>query len=296
MAPLLTTPDLPELNPPRVAELGRWSITYSLLGARTLDRCLVYHHGVPGSRREARFLHEAGQRHNVSVLAIDRPGVGGSLSDPSFTPSQWPALLEALLNSLKVKKAALLGVSGGSPYALQAAAHLSTRVTKLLIVSGVAPFSIPQAMAGVHFTNRVALRSIQKVPQLAGLLAPIVRRFFLSSPKNFVRATAVPLGADDKQKFSDEGVIELFAMNFHEHLSQTSHTLSRELKCLTSSWEVPHLPNIPTWIWHGDDDRVVSRNMGVYLHQKIPNSTFTLMEGKGHLAVAELPDTLLSLL
>jgi pimeloyl-ACP methyl ester carboxylesterase len=45
-------------------------------------RPLLYFHGHPGARFEARFLAEAAFRANVRLFGIDRPGMGLSTYEP----------------------------------------------------------------------------------------------------------------------------------------------------------------------------------------------------------------------
>jgi len=287
---------LPQLEIPSLVQLDDKTVTYSIIGHPGLTRCAVYHHGVPGSRREAAFLHRAALEQGVSILSIDRPGIGGSSPASTFTPSDWPALVKAMVQSLGIEKFTIIGVSGGAPYALAVAATLSQQVSQLLLISGVAPLKAPNALHNVVLPNRLGLRTVEAVPKSASLIARLIRTLFLSDTSAFIKGMTLGLGKDDRAKFKAPGVKELFALNFGEHFTNDATTFARELRTLTR-WQIPHVPeSVPATLWHGDDDRIVSVAMAQYLHEKISHSRLTIIPGKGHLVVADLAEELCSLI
>ena len=46
-------------------------------------RTVLYFHGFPSSRLEAGLLHKDAVHHRLRLLAVDRPGAGGSTLNPS---------------------------------------------------------------------------------------------------------------------------------------------------------------------------------------------------------------------
>ena len=104
---------------------------------------ILYFHGFPGSRLECSIAVPYAQAHSFRLVSIDRPGMGLSSFQQSRTFSDWPKDVLELVDHLKIDKFCMLGVSGGSPYAI-ACAHLlpRERVLGTAIVSGVYPFSL----------------------------------------------------------------------------------------------------------------------------------------------------------
>ena len=109
-------------------------------------RPLIYCHGFPGSRLEAAMSHDTAARLGIRIIAPDRPGLGRSDYQPGRRLNDFPADLKQLADHLKLGRVAVLGESGGGPYAMAAAAALPERITKLLLVSSIGP---PAAKAGV---------------------------------------------------------------------------------------------------------------------------------------------------
>ena len=85
---------------------------------------VLYLHGTPGTGREAAVLHGAARDAGVRLVAPDRPGMGGSPGTPVRRLADWPADVEGLADALGLERFAVLGWSGGGPYALATLAAL----------------------------------------------------------------------------------------------------------------------------------------------------------------------------
>ena len=55
-----------------------------------------YFHGGPGSRLEGALFHEGGLKHSLRIMAVDRPGMGGSDFLPGRTMLDFPKDVAAL--------------------------------------------------------------------------------------------------------------------------------------------------------------------------------------------------------
>jgi pimeloyl-ACP methyl ester carboxylesterase len=121
-------------------------------------------HGIIGSRLE-NFLFDANARKlGIRIIGIDRPGIG--LSDPDPRPITERTLLnhaqdvEALATHLKLKDYAIIGTSGGGPYALACAYALPStpsapKLKAVSIVTGLGLWDMPQAwFSALVFLNR----------------------------------------------------------------------------------------------------------------------------------------------
>jgi pimeloyl-ACP methyl ester carboxylesterase len=101
------------------------------------------------------FLHGAGCDHTVwqlqarwfawhgcSVLAVDLPGHGGSQGPPLATVTELAGWVGRLLDSGGIQAAALTGHSMGAAIALEAAARLGPRVTRLALIGTAAAIPV----------------------------------------------------------------------------------------------------------------------------------------------------------
>src|SRR6185312_7099010 len=92
---------------------------------------VLYFHGYPGSRLEARVAAVAAGQLGLRLLAVDRPGFGQSTFQPGRTVGAWAADVAALADQLAVGRFSVVSISGGAPYALACAALLPDRVARL---------------------------------------------------------------------------------------------------------------------------------------------------------------------
>eukprot|EP00929_Paragymnodinium_shiwhaense_P105623 TRINITY_DN70679_c0_g1_i1.p1 TRINITY_DN70679_c0_g1~~TRINITY_DN70679_c0_g1_i1.p1 ORF type:complete len:342 (+),score=57.35 TRINITY_DN70679_c0_g1_i1:74-1099(+) len=80
----------------------------------------------------------------VRLIAIDRPGYGGSSPPPfGYSYSAFVRDVKELADALGLERFCVAGHSSGGPYALAAAAELPGRVTACAAVSSDAPYSHP---------------------------------------------------------------------------------------------------------------------------------------------------------
>jgi pimeloyl-ACP methyl ester carboxylesterase len=97
---------------------------------------LLYFHGHPGSRLEARFLADAAGRAGLRLISLDRPGLGLSDYQPRRRLRDWSDDVAQIIDRLGLQRVAIIGYSAGAPYALDCAYRLTGRVTACAVVSG----------------------------------------------------------------------------------------------------------------------------------------------------------------
>jgi pimeloyl-ACP methyl ester carboxylesterase len=101
---------------------------------------VLYLPGTPSCTTEWRMWpHGIADDLDLRVIAVDRPGLGGSDPQRHRRITDWPADVEALADALGLSRFAILGYSGGVPYALACAEALPERVTKAALVGCVGP-------------------------------------------------------------------------------------------------------------------------------------------------------------
>src|SRR5437764_10688285 len=103
-------------------------------------RPIVWLHGTPGARKkipeDARL---AAQEVGVRFVGIDRPGTGLSTSHLYDSILDHIADLQVVVDELGFDEFAVIGLSGGGPYALAAAYAMPERVPVVGVLGGVAP-------------------------------------------------------------------------------------------------------------------------------------------------------------
>src|SRR5690349_12837370 len=103
-------------------------------------RAIFWLHGTPGARRqipmEARVYAE---QQGIRLIGVDRPGIGSSTSYQYDTVYAFADDLRAIADTLGIDNMIVVGLSGGGPYTLAAAAAMPERVVAAGVIGGVAP-------------------------------------------------------------------------------------------------------------------------------------------------------------
>jgi pimeloyl-ACP methyl ester carboxylesterase len=255
-------------------------------------RPLFYFHGWPGARVEGRLGGVAARARGVRLIALDRPGMGLSDYQPRRTLVDWPDDVVQLAAALGLDRFAVLGISGGGPYAAACAWKLSERLTGAGIVSGLAPVDAPGAFAGMGRQNQVMFRLVGR---LAVLRRVLMATTAVSVRRHPDRVLARGVAAAVDKKYLDRPVVRAVLV---ESLSEAFRSGSRgpagEMGLYARPWGF-RLEDIraPVHLWHGEQDVNAPATMGRYMATVIPKCQARFYPGEGHLHfVDRLPEIL----
>lgn len=243
---------------------------------------LLYFHGWPGSRLEGRLGDEAARATGVRVIALDRPGMGLSDYQPSRSLADWPDDVLQLAAALGLERFAVLGISGGGPYAAVCAWKLSRQLTRAGIVSCLAPLDAPGAVAGMGRRNRL---SFQLVGRHAILRRTLFAAMAVSVRRHPDRVLERGVGAAVDKKYLDRpDVRKILAESLSEAFRGGSRGGAWEMGLYVRPWGFC-LEDIrtPVRLWHGEQDANAPVTMGRYLASIIPGCQATFYPGEGHL-------------
>lgn len=101
------------------------------------------HHGTPSCGLLDDDWVESAARRGIRLVAWDRPGYGGSSTDPGRRVASVAADAATIADALGVDQFRTWGISGGGPHALACAALQPDRVPAVAVLAGVAPFDAP---------------------------------------------------------------------------------------------------------------------------------------------------------
>lgn len=109
-------------------------VEYSVLGT---GPTVLVAHGSPGGYDQAILVAKLLDDSRFSFICPSRPGYLRTPLATGKTPEEQADMYVALLNTLGIQKAAILGVSGGGPSALQFALRHPDRCNGLVMLSAV---------------------------------------------------------------------------------------------------------------------------------------------------------------
>src|SRR5882757_8145983 len=147
---------------------------------------VIFCHGWPSSRTMAQLADEPARALGVRIISPDRPGISGSSMQLDRKLSDWPRVVEQLVDNLEIGEFRILAISGGAPYAYATAVAIPERVRAIAVVGGVIPFAELKDFNGLLPLYRYMLAFYRNRPRL---LRPL---FFLARPFLSFRAP-IPL-------------------------------------------------------------------------------------------------------
>jgi len=258
------------------------TLGYSEYGAPN-GRPIFCFHGHPGSRLDLSGMidDDCASELNARIIAIDRPGHGLSSFKAKREILDWPDDVAELAEVLKLDRFAVLGISGGGPYAAACAFKIPQRLTATAIVSGMGPPESPGLKDGLSWT-------------FAGK-SPVTRWFVLKlmsiglrkNRDRFISEIQKSMEGPDKALIKKKpelvnGIIDTFS----EALSLGTAGVSLEAGLYKRPWGF-QLQDISSEIhlWHGNQDNNVLVSVGHHVADAIPNCHARFIDGAGHLTV-----------
>jgi pimeloyl-ACP methyl ester carboxylesterase len=245
---------------------------------------VFYFHGFPGSRLEARLLHDSAVSARVRMIAPDRPGCGLSTYQPQRALLDWPVDVTALADALGLSSFGVVGISGGGPYALACALKMPGRLVSVTLISSLGPLDWSGAAQGMSLSDRVFLGLADRLPWLAqGIL------YLLSgiSLEWLLKQTVADLCPRDQAALADPQVWRMLLDETREAFRQGTGGVVHDAAIYKRPWGFhPGQVQLPVNLWQGEADHEVPPRIGRALAQALPNCRAHFIEGEGHISLA----------
>lgn len=249
---------------------------------------VLYVHGTPDSRRarhpDDSLLAAAG----IRLIAVDRPGAGGSSPHPGGTVGTFADDAAALADHLGIACWTVLGWSAGALHALAVAARRPHLVAGVGIVAGLPPvaaYSEPSLLDAASDERRaVADLATAMAPEDAGaLLAPLVAPW--PCDLDLAREHVLESG-DDVRRLeiaSVPGAAEAMAAGVVDAVAQGLDGLAHDIALQITAPDID-LADVrcPVRLWYGALDRSAPPSFGRWLAAHLPRASLDVFDGAGH--------------
>jgi len=249
---------------------------------------VMHFHGVPSSRLEGDhpLVDEYASKLHIRLIFLDRPGIGLSSYKPNRNLLDWPDDVCELADALYLERFAALGLSGGGPYVAACAYKISSRLAAAGIISGVGPMDVIANYQSLGKSDRQAMDMALKYPWLLRILFWYMTRQLRSNPANFIAQLESDLSLADKNQVADPEIRTTIVKATLEAFRQGGRGAIWDYVLVGKPWEF-HLEDIhiPVYLWHGEEDKICSIQMGRNVSGAIPNCHATYYPGEGHLSV-----------
>jgi pimeloyl-ACP methyl ester carboxylesterase len=248
---------------------------------------LLYCHGWPSSRLEPRTVENLLASLPVRVIAPDRPGYGLSTFQHHRTIGDWPSDVNQLADHLGLTRFAVLGVSGGGPYAAACAARIPERLSVVGLVCALAPLDSPEVTDGMVALNRRLLSFARHTPWLAQKLGVLCLQALWGKGEQVIpEQIESRLPAADKRALASPELRQALIASSVEGLRVGLQGAARDGFLYARPWGI-RLQDIRSTVklWHGEKDVVVPPAMGRYLAKTIPGCQANFFPEDGHFSL-----------
>jgi pimeloyl-ACP methyl ester carboxylesterase len=258
-------------------------LDYSELGPAD-SPVVLYFHGTPGSRLELLLARAALERHGgrMRLIGLNRPGYGKSSFVPygGFLP--WASIVDEAADRLGLDRFAVLGASGGSPFALACAYSLADRVNRVGIVAGVAPPETPGMNRAAALAEEHAGTIMRSVRYGALCLATRVGLTRLLTSR-----LISSLGPADQQAMRDPVATNSLERVVWEAFAQWGRAAVLEAGLFMRPWDFdPALVTRQIRLWHGTEDTRIPVEVASSFADRMRHADCVLWPSHGHFSWA----------
>ena len=247
---------------------------------------IFFFHGTPGSRLfhhpDASIATSAGAR----IIAVDRPGFGRSDFKPGRRLLDWPNDVVQLADALDIDRFAVVGYSGGGPYAAVCASSIPKRLTAAGLVSSMAPLDNPAITRGMHGMGHTYFSLERHAPPLAKLGCWLMCTTWRHNPDLYFRAQLNGLRNSKEAQTLLSAMKPMLTTDFQEAVRAGTDGITWDLEILTRPWGFQlNVITADVFLWHGENDTQAPLAMGKRLASAIPHCRATFFPGEGHWAI-----------
>jgi ADP-ribose pyrophosphatase YjhB (NUDIX family)/predicted esterase len=258
---------------------------------------VFFFHGLIGSHHQASYVAEQARSSGLRLLAINRPGVGGSEFVTRASPLDAVDDVEDVAGHLELDDFSLIGISGGAPYALAALHRLGRRVRTVTVLSGMGPVQTPRGLRGMDYRRRLFLGAGSRYPQLARQAFQTAGDRFRASPERFLDRLIATWSPPDRALFQRRTVYDLFLKDLHAVFTEGVGPagLAQEIRLFRHyGFPLSALPaDHRVTLWHGLSDTIVPPAMAWELVRALPNAEAHFVPG-GHFMAIDAADLIIA--
>jgi pimeloyl-ACP methyl ester carboxylesterase len=250
---------------------------------------VFFFHGLIGSHYQASYVAEQAERDALRIIAPNRPGVGRSEFVSRKSGLDAVDDVEDLAAALELDDLSVIGISGGTPYALAACCRLGRRVRTVTIISGMGPMRLPGALDGMERRRRFFLWAGSRYPRLARRVFNAAAHRFRADPERFLQRLITTWSIPDQHLFRRGAVFELFLKDLHQVFTEGNGAegLAQELTIYRNyGFSLGALPpRQRVTLWHGLSDNIVPPAMAWKMVRALPNAEATFVPGGHFMAI-----------
>ena len=247
---------------------------------------VMFCHGWPSSCTMARLTDEPARDLGIRIISLDRPGISGSSLQPDRKLSDWPRVVERIVEHLGVREFRILAISGGAPYAYATAVAMPQRVQAIAIVGGVPPMAELVDGEGLLPLYRWMLALYRTRPRLLRRLFHLVRPVLsLRPPVRFrpLLLKMLMLRQCDAESLRDAAAFEAIFESQRRAWRSSAEGVMADAQIYAQPWGFAiEDVRVPVRLWHGKEDRAFSIHLAEQVAKRVPNCKARFVDDAGH--------------
>ena len=247
---------------------------------------VIFCHGWPSSRTMARLTDEPARELGIRIVSLDRPGIRGSSLQPNRKLSDWPCLLEQVVERLDLPEFRMLAISGGAPYAYATAVAMPERVRAIAIVGGAPPTAEITDGEGLLPLYRWMLALYRSRPGLLRRCFYLVRPFLsVRSPVRFrpFVLKMLRLRRCDADSLRNAAAFEAVFESQRLAWRASAEGVMADAEIYAQPWGFAiEDVRVPVRLWHGKEDRAFSVQLAEQMVKRLPNCKSRFVNDAGH--------------
>ena len=231
----------------------------------------------PGAATSSSLGFAAGavERLGARLIAVDRPGLGGSDPAPGRTLLDTAADVRALAAALALERPAIVGFSQGAPLALACAA--AGAVSAVAVVSGTDELAGP-ALRGMLPPE------VRRLVELAEADPPAAEALFRGMTPAILQEMVRGSPEVDLAVYLEPAFAAAFASALDEGFVRGPDGYARDTLLAMQRWPFDPAeirPAVHLWYGRLDTSPFHSLDLGASLARRIPGAARTVVEGAG---------------
>ncbi len=247
---------------------------------------VIFCHGWPSSRIMARLTDEPARDLRIRIISPDRPGICGSSLQPERRLTDWPRVVERIVEHLGVGKFRMLAISGGAPYAYATAVGMSQRVRAIAIVGGAPPMAELVDAEGLLPLYHWMLTLYRTRPRLLRRLFHLARPVLALRPPVRFRPLLLKmlmLRPCDAESLRDAEAFEAIFESQRRAWRGSAEGVIADAQIYAQPWGFAiEDVRVPVRLWHGKEDRAFSVHLAEEVAKRLPNCKARFVDDAGH--------------
>jgi pimeloyl-ACP methyl ester carboxylesterase len=256
---------------------------------------VLFFHGIPGSRLQRNPDLAALKDLFICIYALDRPGTGLSTYQKDRKLLDWANDVRTFINGLGIEKFAVVGISGGGPFALACAYQMPNRITNVLLISALAPLHESELIDKIDPKMRRLFNFAHRMPKLMNKLMEFAFLFLKDQFDVAFEKLVVDLPESDKELLKRPEIAAMLKNDVAQAFRQGSKGVVSDMKILSESWNFSlDQVRLPVQIWHGTADTIVPISLARFMAKNLPQAEIHFVEGAGHFMVLQFTKEIFS--